>query len=161
MSDNNQGLLSPGSKVMQFSSFVVSPITNGERSFWNPANGNCTPGGLFDSLKTPVGLFTPGGDLGGLDTPTLFNFANMPNPKTDNVNQENESDGGISTKPPSPVQLDQNFAKTEINHNHQRPAPRGVVIQETKTTYIPFNSQPPSYENSRKRAAPLPTFNMK
>jgi len=132
---------------------VVSPITNGERSFWQNPNGNCTPGGLFDSLKTPAGMSTPGFGFGleGLSTPTLFGFDSQnPNPKTDNEQRENESDGGIeadrSTKPPSPIP--------------NPPQPRGFVIQETKTTIIPFNQPPPSYEMSRKRQAPLPTFKL-
>jgi len=155
MTDKNQaGLLSPSStnKMIQFSSFVVSPMTNGERSFWS--GGNCTPGGLFDSLKTPGGM-TPGFSLNALDTPTLFGFSESQMPAQRQEEREAESDSAVSTKPPSPAPVQQQT---------QNAPSRGFLIQETKTTYIPFNQPPPPFhhelQNQRKRAAPLPTFKL-
>merc|ERR1712110_1040898 len=127
MTDKNQaGLLSPSStnKMIQFSSFVVSPMTNGERSFWS--GGNCTPGGLFDSLKTPGGM-TPGFSLNALDTPTLFGFSESQMPAQREEEREAESDSAVSTKPPSPAPVQQQ------THLHPlQPAPTALPPRTPK-----------------------------
>merc|ERR1711879_1002322 len=90
------------------------------------------------------------GSLNALDTPTLFGFTEPQVPERESP----ESDSAVSTKPPSPAPQQQSA----------QPA-QGFVIQETKTTYIPFNHPPPppyqhDLPNQRKRAAPLPTFKL-
>jgi len=104
-------LLSP-SQAITFTSWAVSPVT-GNRAFWQNT-GMSTPGGIFDSLQTPVGLDTTF-SLGAINTPS-FDFSSrnasfdLDLEKNNNDNDKSlESDGGIdindsTTKPSSPAQ---------------------------------------------------------
>jgi len=175
----NHGLLSPN-QAITFTSWAVSPITGGNKQFWQAlptgtTPSGLTPGGIFDSLATPAGGLESNFSLGAINTPS-FDFS----PKNDSFdfakNNDNEksfeSDGGIdcSTKPPSPsassVSKTTDFAKNETtsknmtfskntnfsnNTNFNRNQPQvGYIIQQKTTTYLPL---PPTYENSTRNAS--------
>lgn len=166
-----QALLSPTQQnVLTFTSWAVSPVTGGNKQFWQTPNG-LTPGGIFDSLATPAGGLDSHFSLGAINTPS-FDFS----PKNDSFdfskNNDNEksleSDGGIdistdtSTKPPSPsssnliensnvstsknTNFSNNFSK---NTNFNRNQPQAYIIQQKTTTFVPV-CQPPTYENSTR-----------
>lgn len=168
---STQGLLSPNQQAITFTSWSISPMTNG-KTFWNgesaaPKLGGITPGGIFDSLQTPQNGLDTNFSLGAINTPS-FDLFTQELPKFDNKNEkveENEeksfeSDAGIdmdaSTKPSSPAMNKLELKKDNFNFqksmtkNTTFNQPQAFIVQQKTTTIIPVPSTvaPPTYENT-------------